>query len=247
MKLNLLLGFAAGVGVVATAITSHYCTLSAEKVLKKYNNLCEDKWTRTKQKFELVWKNYIPVFLVGTITIGCVFGSIHAGRRAMLAAGAGASYVVANKDKLEEKANRFVQEMGKRLREQEPNDLQTIELTGNGDLLCYEAYSGRWFRSSREAVEDAIRRFNQDFENYDYVNLNTLYNHLSIMPTNFGSQFGYVNNPDYYDGKIDIFTEYVPDGDIQFEDWLGSIVISRNEPVLCINIGTYPMECYLEV
>jgi len=242
MRLGLVLGIVASVGVVATAITTHYCTLSAEKIL------AETK----REEFKAVWKNYIPAFLIGALSIGCIFGSIHASKRALLAAGAGASYVAANKDKIAEKAEPFIQKMRNMYAESNysANDLQTVELTGDGDLLCYDVYSGRWFRSSQEAVEGAIRAFNKELDEHHYANLNNLYKHLGIMPTHFGCQYGYVKQEGYYEDPIDIYTELVEDGEVEYTDMLGSILIPRNEPVLCINFrdfNQYPMEGYLEI
>lgn len=57
-----------------------------------------------------------------------------------------------------------------------------IEQTGQGELLCYESVSGRWFRSSQESVETAIHTLNQKCENPEYntIGMDELFDALKL-------------------------------------------------------------------
>lgn len=122
---------------------------------------------------------------------------------------------------------------------------QTIELTGNGNLLCYEGFFGRWFRSSEVCVREAVAKYidlynGDEFREGEYVNFNDLYALLGIASTHIGAEYGYATNPDY---KVTMEFDIVriPE-DENFE--------GMNEEVLVIEPAgnwSYPMECYMEV
>lgn len=70
-------------------------------------------------------------------------------------------------------------------------DRPVIELTKHGKLLVYEESGGRWFRSSESAVEDALTRFQEFYENNEEASLNNVYLHLDIRQTNTGRVNGW--------------------------------------------------------
>lgn len=112
----------------------------------------------------------------------------------------------------------------------------SIEDTGNGDVLCLEGYSGRYFWSSTEAVEWALSKWSYEFAEGNYICFNTLYDLLGITGTHFGYQWGYPPNEDFYDFRkgIDWKTEMIHDTQIDHD-------------LFVIDIYTYPMECWLEI
>lgn len=66
-----------------------------------------------------------------------------------------------------------------------------IELTGKGNLLCYEECSGRWFRSDKWEVEQGLAELQGLYENLECVNLNDLFSCLHIYDTNRGRIYGW--------------------------------------------------------
>lgn len=87
--------------------------------------------------------------------------------------------------------------------------LPTVEETGKGNLLCYEAYGGRLFRSDEGAVREAVEKFIDDYSTaclrsaedpasvyVEVFSFNDLYNLFGILPTHFGDLFGYSSTPD---------------------------------------------------
>lgn len=130
----------------------------------------------------------------------------------------------------------------------------SVEETGKGDLLCYEAYGGRFFRSSEKAVRKAVDTFVKNYERacrmqdedpaHMYVevfNFNDLYSLLGIVPSHFGEHWGYTNAEDY---RVNLRF------DITLVDQLTESYFERiREPVLVIelNYDCYPMESYMEV
>jgi hypothetical protein len=120
----------------------------------------------------------------------------------------------------------------------------SVEETDRGDQLCFEAYSGRWFRSDKLAVDKAVAEFKKRFEDGDYLCFNDLYQLLGIAETHFGFQVGYANSPDYYDDVPDIQAFMVEPNDRGMKQVFGKLI---NESVYVIETFTYPMECWMEV
>lgn len=90
------------------------------------------------------------------------------------------------------------------------NKHPSIEDTGRGTTLCYEAWGGRLFFSDEGAVREAVDKFVEDYAEYcrrseedpaqiyvEVVNFNDLYALLGILPTHLGDAWGYNSSPDY--------------------------------------------------
>lgn len=132
--------------------------------------------------------------------------------------------------------------------------MQTVEETGKGNLLCYEAFGGRLFRSGEEAVKKDIKAFideyNMDCKRTDedpahkYLEVycfNDLYEKLGIRQTQFGSWWGYTTDEDYrQDIEFDFYL-LKDRKDTYFED--------INEDILLIELRPYsfPTETYMDV
>lgn len=191
------------------------------------------------------WKNYIPVGAVGIATVAGIVVNHRINVKQIAALSATAAYLAANRDAIEESIKeRFGEEALNDVRADARKKMSdkdsgkfVAEETGKGDLLCLEGYSGRWFRSSEHDVRKAMADLNEMFHNGEYVCLNDFYDLLGIETTHFGHQFGWAANDDYYDYKHDGIAM-----EANLMDDFG-----KNEPVLAIDIYTYPMECWLEV
>ena len=167
----------------------------------------------TADKLELVKTAapyYIPTALLSILTVGTIIVNHHVNRKALLGLSATTSYLVANRDQLK----KFIDENPKvkKIADETKsyflppkNACETIEETGNGNLLCFEAYTGRIFRSSEEAVLDAQNQLieqyldEEDHGEFGYASYNDLYYYLGIRQTQFGHEYGWVNNEDWYE------------------------------------------------
>ena len=116
----------------------------------------------------------------------------------------------------------------------------TIEITGNGNLLCYEGFFGRWFRSSETCVREAVDKFMQLYAEGNYINYNDLYSLLNIAITHAGNEYGYSQSEDYHcDMEFDIVR--IPE-DENFEGMKEEVLVL--EPA---GRYSYPIDCYMEV
>lgn len=128
----------------------------------------------------------------------------------------------------------------------------SVEHTGRGDLLCYDGYGGRWFRSSRQAVEEAVDHLLEQYENGEWINYNDLYMLLGMAESDFGEQNGWSPSEDWKVNLgfiIDFATkeehrknkENNPDMRHYFK-WIDEdFLIVEPEP------GAWPTGCYWEV
>ena len=117
----------------------------------------------------------------------------------------------------------------------------SVEYTSYGHQLCFEAYGGRWFRSSEEKVRDAVDLFCMDLANGNYICWNDLYANFCIEQTHFGAQWGYSPDLDSGWGLSSVHFDITLMTD-------GELVEKMGESVLIIEprYDCYPIENYLE-
>lgn len=225
---------------------------------EKVDNGLKIKYT-TADNLELVKTAapyYIPSLLLTVLTIGSIVVNHKINSKALLGLSATTSYLVANRNDLK----RFIHDnpKAKKLADEAksyflpaPKKGQTIEETGKGDVLCIEAFSGRIFRSSPEAVIEAqsqlIDQLLEDSKLGDAVVhgsacMNDYYRYLGIEESQFGWEYGWVNDEDW-------FYKNEP---IQFSNELISADAPGNqygEPVYVTEIEEdwFPIQCWYEI
>ena len=103
---------------------------------------------------KLTWKVFIPPILMGATSIACIIGanSINTSRNAALAA-----LYSLSETAFREYKNKVIEEIGRnkelKIRDDITKDQinnnpmrdRTVIITGNGDVLCYDKLSDRYF------------------------------------------------------------------------------------------------------
>ena len=160
------------------------------------DNVTLNAWETFKAVAPYVWK---PV-ACGVFTAGCIVGAqvLNVQRLTMLA---GAYKLSEEKLKTyEEKAKEILGDkkaeevhdaMAKELTPDVPDDPNNIISTKKGDMLCYDIFSGRYFRSSVEAIRTAESKMNKRLANGDYATVNELYIWLDLPCIKLGDHFGW--------------------------------------------------------
>lgn len=155
------------------------------------------------------WKPYIPVAVTGVVSIACLIGSnsVSMRRNAALAAAYRLSETALTeyRDKVietvgEKKEQVIKDKVAKERMERNPVSNKEVIITKNGDTLCYDVISGRYFRSDIDKIKKAQNELNHELVSTMYVSLNDLYYILGLKPTGLGDDLGW--NID--DGLIDI-------------------------------------------
>jgi hypothetical protein len=243
-----------GLAIVGVAVTGVLSAIRAPK----YKEILEES---KGSKPVAVAKTYWPAIASGVVTCSLIVVAEGLGLKEIAALGAMAGYATRNRAMIERKVKEVTgkdsKDILKKIKSESTKETAvaeyakhpSIELTGNGDLLCFEGYSGRWFRSSAEAVEAAVKNLNKRFKDGEYLSLNDFHEELGITPTHFGSNRGWV--PDDHEDALDR-SHWVLD-EIEIElvpcDDLGKLPMGQflDEPVLLIEVWDYPIECFLEI
>lgn len=232
---------AGGIGVVLTAVEAGRATLQAHDTLvahemdeelktEKYESVPGEDikgpivYYRKRtawETFRLVWRCYIITVLLGGGTIACILGahSIDTKRRVALAAAYRLSEEAArdfrNKvtETIGEKKVRKIDSdiMQDKVQKTPLPDDDNLIFTGNGDQLMYDAWSGRYFKSSQLNVEKAVNTLNKIMiAKKCSLSMNDYYETIGIpvLSNAVGDEFGW-NYHQFNEGE-DVTVDFYP-------------------------------------
>lgn len=172
---------------------------------KKHNEVMQDfkeeKAARTTKMVGGVAKQVLPVVVMGGATIACAIGAntVSSKRIAALTA----AYSISEKALTEytqkvqevlgaEKENKVQAAIAeKKVKENPPTDSTQVILTGKGDVLCYDTYSGRYFRSNAETIRQKVNDLNEQLMDEYYISLNEFYYMLGLPEVKLGNELGF--------------------------------------------------------
>lgn len=146
------------------------------------------------------WKCYIPALTMGGITIACIIGanSVNLRRNAALASvyslseAALKEYQAKVIDTIgETKHTKIKDEIAKDRIEKNPVSSREVVVTGRGDMLCYDALSGRYFKSDIEHIKKVFNDLGRDMLSDMYISLNDVYYALDLQSTKLGDLVGW--------------------------------------------------------
>jgi hypothetical protein len=129
-----------------------------------------------KEEFQLVWKVYIPPVASGVVTIVCIIMANRIGHRR--AAAVAAAFTV-SQEAFEKYREKVVEKIGDKQERAVRDDVaqdqvrkdppsREVIITGNGTVLCRDAFSGRYFESNVETISKAINDLNQQILGIGY-------------------------------------------------------------------------------
>ena len=237
------------VGVVTTAMCAVRDSRKAVRVIDDMGLYDAIEKPGVKEEVKATWQCYIPTVASAVGTITCIVLSRRISAKQIASITAAAGYLAANRDNYRNKIKEIaggdvLKKVDRDFNIERFRQQQTIEETGNGNLICLEGYSGRWFKSSEEAVREALQRYADRFGDGEYVNLNDLYDELDIVSTHFGAERGYAPGSDWFDMDFNYDITLIPYSDLAVTERQN---VPEGAPLLVIDIYTYPMECYMDV
>ena len=213
-----ILTCAAIAGVGATAYTSGKAAIKASKKLEELEYTSEKKPT-VLQKAKAIAPDVSPAIIMGATTAACIIGmhKLHIRDKAALAMAA-----TAWSAKYSDLNETLVENLGKKKTEnlkdkaaQKRIDREFAEHNGEfpairtrfGNVLFKDWFSGQYFYSSYEAVDNAIIKLTQELQNdCIYVCVNRFYELLEIPTNGAGELNGWslADIADQFDGKTTI-------------------------------------------
>ena len=197
-KPGILLGCAI-VGIIITGYSAYKAGIKAKPILdKKKRDLSDIRPNDKEAKRAIIFETakemapvVAPPVIMGTVSIACAVGSHSESmkRIALLSAAYNLSENTVKdlNNKMSEvlgdkKAKTIKDAIAKDKLDKNSSSLQkeNIIITGNGDVPCYDTYSGRLFYSNSEKIGQAIQRLSADVIQDMYVSLNDFYSELGI-------------------------------------------------------------------
>lgn len=197
-------------GTVTTAYLTAKATLKAhallrEEVARVNHGIPQSRQTEPTRKdvFLMTWKFYIPAATTGVVTIAAIFGANRVSTRR--AAAMATAYSISErafseyKEKIvekigENKERAYRDEIAQERVEKNPVDEKTVIITGGGEVLCYDQFTGRYFKSSMEAIRQAENKLNHVILHDGYASLTDLYYELGLSPTSFSDEVGWTSD-----------------------------------------------------
>lgn len=250
----ILAGLAAA-GVVTTAIFAVKAAKKAEKRIDEAleekreqamkeaeengeaipRNLLEKDVTLTKQEIvKAALPSFAPAIVMGAVTIMCILGGLNISMRrqaALTAAYNISESAIKNYEKAlpevvgEEKAAKVKEKVAQNQVLTAKKDDSLVEVTGTGNQLCFDTFTGRYFRSTAAHVQKIVNDLNEEINRFGYVCLNDFYSGVGLRNTEVGEMLGWGT-----EGLIDV--------------GYSSQLTEDNEPVLAITFIRRPITDY---
>lgn len=210
-----------GLGIAGSILTTIMAVRATPKALAKIEDekkeLNEEKLTPV-QILKVAWTCYIPSAVTGGLSIACLIGanSVNLRRNAALA-----TAFTLSESTLKDYQRKAIETVGEKKEqdirdavakekiENNPVSRNEVFITGNGNTLCFDAVSGRYFRSDRDKIDKAINELNRRLLDEMYISLNDFYYELGLRNIGLGDILGWNIdkgwiNPDFsYQGAED--------------------------------------------
>lgn len=195
-----------GVGVVATAVLAVKATPKAMKLIKDAEKEKGEKLTKL-EVVKTAGPAYIPAAVTGTATIACIFGANVLSKRQQ--ASLASAYALLDNSYKEYKGkvselygedshDRVIGELAKDKYDEE--EVIKVDEEDDRQRLFYDSFSGRYFETTIEKVQQAEYEINRDLSMRDYATVNEFYAYLGLDPIPGGDDLGWSTgmNFDYY-------------------------------------------------
>lgn len=154
----------------------------------------------TTQRLKLAWPHFVPAIGVGCISVGCII--MANGINTRRAAGLATAFALSERA-FDEYKDKVVEKLGdskeRDLRDEIAQDRITKSsnlgdtiIVGEGSVLCFESFTGRYFLSSMEELKKAQNNVNYKVLNDYYASLTDLYNEIDGLDrTDYSDEVGW--------------------------------------------------------
>ena len=156
-----------------------------------------------KEYVKKYWRGYIPTAVSGTVTVACIVtaSKINSRRAAALTA----AYSLSEKayseyrekviETLGEKKEKKVRdELAEARINNNPPPNSNVVLAGTGDVLCCEAWTGRYFLSNMETLRQAVNTVNAKINRENEATLSDFYYLIGLPTTSSSSYSGWTSD-----------------------------------------------------
>jgi hypothetical protein len=200
---TILTGFGVA-GTITTAYLTGLATIKAVRIVDKDESeggISGDRVERQKNRVRLVWKLYIPPVASCAMTIGCIVGSNRVSNRR--AAAVVSAYSLLETGFTEYK-DKVVEQLGvakeERIRDEIAQDRidakppTEVIIAGDGEVLCCELYTMRYFKSDIETLRKAANDINYEMNQGVHASLAEFYYAIGMPVTSISNDVGWDND-----------------------------------------------------
>ena len=200
-----------GIGIAGMITTTVMAVRATPKALILIEERKEEIGAEKLEAMDMVktaWACYIPAAITGTLSVACLIGasSVNARRNAALAT----AYTLSESalkdyqgkviEMFGEKKNEAVKDaVAKDKIEKNPVVTREVIITEKGNTLCYDAISGRYFKSDIEKIKKAECELNRQMLDDMYVSLNDFYYEIGLDSVKLGDELGWNVDSGYID------------------------------------------------
>ena len=196
-------------GMVTTTILAVKATPKALQLIEDEKNELDVDELSIKETVKVAWKPYIPAALLCVSSTACLIGAsaVNYKRNAALATAYAISErtLVRYRDKVietigEKKEKEVREKIAQDEIDKKPVSNSQVIITSDGNTLCMDAISGRYFKSSMDKIDKVVNELNRRMNLESYISLDEFYWELGLESTKNSSYLGW----NVYDGLIEI-------------------------------------------
>lgn len=235
-------------GVVSTIAMTIKATSKAKDVLNEEANYRADEWSEQtgehrftypddfftpKEVFEITWKLYVPTGIMALTTIACAISANHISlrRNAALASlltfaeSAAREYQAKVVETIgEKKEEKLRDEIAQDRIDKHPIESSAVVLTGKGEHLFFDSFSGRYFKSDVETIRRLVNDFNQKLLRCApmFLPINDFYYEMGLESIELGDEMGW----NAEDNMLEVSTS--------------SAKVVKGEPVIILEYKVWP-------
>lgn len=187
-------------GMITTTIMAVRATPKALILIDEKETELETEKLPPKELILTTWKCYIPATAIGTISVLCLIGasSVNLRRRAALAT----AYTL-SESALKEYQEKVVETIGEKKEQsirdevakdridKKPASNCEVFITEKGNTLCFDAVSGRYFKSDIDKIKKAENELNRRMRDEMYISLNEFYYEIGLDGISIGDELGW--------------------------------------------------------
>lgn len=192
-----------GIGIAGMITTTIMAVRATPKALilieEKKEEIDVDELTPI-ELIKTTWTCYIPAAITGGLSIICLIGasSVNVRRNAALAT----AYTL-SESALKEYQEKVIETIGEKKEQtvrdaiakdridKNPVSSREVIITEKGNTLCYDAISGRYFKSDIDKLKKAENELNRRMRDEMYISLNEFYYEIGLNPISIGDDLGW--------------------------------------------------------
>src|SRR5690606_4068150 len=224
-------------GTISTAILAAKGGMEAQKRIQAEEDamlLPPTSKMKPKYLFKLTWTCYIPAAATGVTTVASILGANHISSKRMAAV---VSAYSISETMFKEYKDKVIETLGEkkelavrdeiaqdRVNANPPSGAEVV-ITSGGEVMCYETFTARYFKSDMETIRKAQNDINAQLINEGYASLNDFFGLIGLPHSGVGEEVGWT-----VDEMLDIH--------------FSTVLSDDNKPCISVGYKTLPVRNY---